>query len=233
MERITISLAKKLDVLRTNSYFSGLPEAVLEEMAEGMRLCRYAPGEVVFWDQEPCSGLHILHSGSVKLFKLSPNGREFVLQSFEAGATFNEVPVFDNGPNPVNVAALEECEIWIIDAQIIRTGLENHPELAISVITNLTHNLRMLVGKIEELSFYQVTHRLARLIEQLPPENLEGKANQRLTHDQIAARLGTVREVVGRSLRELERSGAIKVSRGRIKVVNTEILQNWTGALYN
>ena len=71
----------------------------------------------------------------------------------------------------------------------------------------------MLVNKVEELSFYQVTNRLARLISQLPEEQLTGQTASRLTQDQMAARLGTVREVVARSLRELQRSGAIQVRR--------------------
>lgn len=89
-------------------------------------------------------------------------------------------------------------------------------------------NLRTLVEMVEELSFYQVTNRLARLIEELPRERLEGDIDQRLTQDQMAAHLGTVREVVGRALRTLERSGAIQVSRGRIQVVDLGALKSWS-----
>ncbi len=92
---------------------------------------------------------------------------------------------------------------------------------------NLTQNLRMLVGIVEELSFYQVTHRLARLISQLPAEQLSGESSPRLTRDQLAARLGTVREVVTRALRDLERSGAIRVGRRQIQVINEERLRDW------
>ena len=86
----------------------------------------------------------------------------------------------------------------------------------------------MLLGTVEELSFYQVTNRLARLINQLPAEQLEGPKETRLTQDALAARLGTVREVVARSLRELERSGAIRVNRGQIQVIDHERLLEWT-----
>ena len=96
-----------------------------------------------------------------------------------------------------------------------------------SIITILTQNLRMLVVMVEELSFFQVTNRLARLINQLPEEQLVGGSTQRITQDQMAARLGTVREVVARSLRELERSGAIQVKRRQIQIVDQEILSEW------
>ncbi len=80
---------------------------------------------------------------------------------------------------------------------------------------------------VEELSFFQVTNRLARLISLLPPDQLVGSTNQRITQDQLAARLGTVREVVARSLRELERSGAIRVHRREILILDPDILQEW------
>ena len=72
-----------------------------------------------------------------------------------------------------------------------------------------------------------MTTRLARLISQLPQEQLQGAREQRLTQDELAARLGTVREVVARSLREIERSGAIQVNRGQIKVNDQNRLLEW------
>jgi CRP/FNR family transcriptional regulator len=105
--------------------------------------------------------------------------------------------------------------------------MKKHPEICQAVIQNLTKNLRMLVSLVEELSFFQVTNRLARLISQLPEEQLGGQAAQRITQDQLAARLGTVREVVARSLRELERSGAIRIGNRQIRIENPQVLQDW------
>jgi len=201
----------------------------LGEIAELMDRQQYEDGEVLFWEGDPPAGLFILERGSVKLFKLSPQGRELIVRIFDEGTTFNEVPVFDGQPNPINVAALGACQVWRIPAQPLQAIFLSHPEMFQAVVQNLCVNLRELVRKVEELNFYQVTQRLARLIEQLPADRLDGDRAQRLTQDQLAARLGTVREVVGRSLRELESSGAIAISRGRIRVLNGEILQNWAG----
>jgi CRP/FNR family transcriptional regulator len=99
--------------------------------------------------------------------------------------------------------------------------------MAKAIILNLSVNLRMLVELVEELLFYQVTNRLARLISQMSDEQLEGRGTQRLTQDEIAGRLGTVREVVARSLKELERSGAIQAARGKIRITNAGILKEW------
>lgn len=228
MRIIQVDETTKLEVLQSNPYFHDLKPAILYEIIEGMRLYRFENGETVFWEGDECAGLHMIRQGSVKLFKISPQGRELIIRILDEGETFNEVPVFDYQPNPVNVSAVEDSEIWVIEPVVIRESIARYPELAQSVIHNLCVNLRVLLGTVEELNFYQVTNRLARLIEQLPAEQLEGPREARLTQDMLAARLGTVREVVARSLRELERSGAIQVNRGHIQVVDGERLLEWT-----
>jgi len=227
MQKIPTSPAEKIEALRLNPYFSVLDEETLEELSRWTSLRCYEQGEIICWQGEPCAGLYSIRKGSVKLFKLSPKGRELIIKVFEAGASFNEVPVFDQGLNVMNVAALEPSEIWLVERGAICRVLQGHAEMAQAVILNLSKNLRMLVGMVEELSFHQVTNRLARLICQLPPEQLAGQAPQRITQDQMAARLGTVREVVARSLRELERSGAIRVQRRQIQILNEELLRAW------
>jgi CRP/FNR family transcriptional regulator len=227
MRIIPSDQATKIETLRDNDYFSSLNDAILIRLSKYMALRLFEPGEIIFWQDDPCTGLYLLRRGSVKLFKLSPKGRELIVKVFYEGATFNEVPVFDRGVNAINVAALEECEIWVVDADEIRACMREHPEMSQAVILNLCKNLRMLVGTVEELSFCQVTNRLARLIGRLSPEQLQ---DQRITQDQLAAHLGTVREVVARSLRDLERSGAIQVERGRIQVTDGMLLQDWAEA---
>ena len=227
MQTILTDLPDKLRALRDCPYFTGVEEGILTELAEGLRLIRYERGEVVFWQGEPCPGLQIIENGMVKLFKVSPQGRELIVNIFKEKATFAEVPVFDGGLTPVNVAALEESDIWQVDAVVIRRLMQKHPELNRQVMLNLAKNLRMMVGIIEEVSFYQVTHRLARFLIQMTPEQLAGTDSARLTQDQLAARLGTVREVVARALRDLERSGAIRVERRQIQVLDERVLKQW------
>jgi len=228
MQLITTSDEEKIRVLKTNPYFSDLSPEILAEVLLGMRLYRFEKNEAIFWEDDESSGLHMIRKGSVKLYKISPQGRELVIRVMDEGATFNEVPVFDHQPNPVNVSAVEDSEVWVIESNLLQRCVTQYPELAQSVIHNLCVNLRMLLGTVEELSFYQVTNRLARLINKLPAEQLQGSKEGRLTQDDLAARLGTVREVAARSLIELERSGAIHVNRGQIRVVDDERLVDWT-----
>jgi CRP/FNR family transcriptional regulator len=227
MRILSVDREEKIEVLRENPYFRGLDDFILQELAEDTVLREYQRGEVLFWQDEPSAGLYIIRRGSVKLFKVSPKGREHIINVFEEGTSFNEVPVFDHSMNPVNVAALEDCQIWIVGASTIRRLSLEYPKMAQAVILNLCANLRMLVEKLEELSFCQVTNRLARLIIELPTEQLSGPLDQRITQDQLAARLGTVREVVARSLKDLERSGAIRVDRRCIQVMDEKVLMEW------
>jgi CRP/FNR family transcriptional regulator len=230
MHILKVSPQEKFKALSQSEYFCDLSDNIIHKLVLGTSLRLYARGETIFWSGDPSAGLHIVRRGSVKLFKLSPKGRELIIKLFEEGASFNEVPVFDHGTNPVSVAALEESEIWLVDSQVIRKAMTDYPDMMEKIILNLCNNLRMLVRSMEELSFYQVTSRLARLISRLSEQQLEGDLSQRVTQDQLAAHLGTVREVVARALRDLERSSAIQVNHGRIQIVDRVILEDWAQA---
>src|SRR5512139_578516 len=127
MQNINVSLDEKLTALRANSYFSTLSEIVLQSLAPGVNLRLYERGEIICWQDDTSTALYIISHGSVKLFKLSPKGRELIIRVLEEGATFNEVPIFDHGANPVNVAALEDSTIWTIDANVMRACISQHP----------------------------------------------------------------------------------------------------------
>lgn len=210
-------------VLRGNEYFDDLSEAMLKDISEHMHLREYQRGDVLFWEGDPCNGLHIVEHGSAKIFKLSPQGRQYIVRILQEGDTFAEVPAFDEGSNPVNVEALETCRVWVIDSGKLHELVMAHPVFAQKVLVNFGRMLRGMVKMVSEMAFYQVTHRLARLIAELPQD----KSAPHWTQEQLAARLGTVREVVARSLKEMERSGAIKLEDRRIQIVNQEVFNQW------
>jgi CRP/FNR family transcriptional regulator len=224
MKPIETSTTERLATLRGNEYFDDLPETMLKEIAAHMRLREYQRGDVLFWEGDPCEGLHIVSQGSAKIFRLSPQGRQYIVRILQEGDTFAEVPAFDGAPNPTNVEALEDCSVWVIDAELLRGLIVLHPQFAQKVLANFGQMLRGMVYKVSEMAFYQVTHRLARLIAEMTEE----KSMPHWTQEQLAARLGTVREVVSRSLRELERSGAIKIEDRKIHIADGEIFRQWS-----
>jgi len=226
MKLIPTPLSEKLQTLSSNIYFEGLDESALELVAEKMYLYLFERGETLFLEGEESAGLHIIESGSIKLYLFSPQGRQYIVNILYEGATFNEVSVYGGGKNPVNTAALEKSKVWVIEVGVLRQLTSSHPAYAQKIINNLSNNLRHLINRVSEMAFFQVTHRLARLLNNLPEESLSGEYGSRLTQDQLAARLGSVREVIARSLRELERGSAIQVKNRRIYIVDREKLAN-------
>ena len=224
MKLIDTRPAHRIDTLRGNSYFMDLPESILQEIAAHMHLREYPRGDVLFWEADPCDGLHIVETGSAKIYRLSPQGRQYIVRVLQEGETCNEVPAFDGGTNPVNVETLEKSTVWVIDDETLRALVKAHPAFALKVLSNFGKNLRGLVRMVSEMAFYQVTNRLARLISELPAD----AARPQWTQEQLAAQLGTVREVVARSLKELERSGAIHNEDRRIHVADPAMLSQWT-----
>lgn len=216
---------QRLDMLRKNEYFDTMPDSLLEQIADHMQLREYERGEVFFWEGDLCDGLYVVIQGSAKIHRISPQGRQYIVRVLQEGDTFAEVPAFDGGVNPVNVEALETCSVWVVDSETLRGLILSHPQFAQKVLVNFGTMLRGMVRKVSEMAFYQVTHRLARLISELPPDKT-GTASL-MTQEQMAARLGTVREVVARSLKELERSGAIQVENRRIRIVDQAVLSQW------
>lgn len=212
-------------MLRKNEYFDTMPDTLLEQIANHMQLREYDRGEIFFWEGDPCDGLYVVMQGSAKIHRISPQGRQYIVRVLQEGDTFAEVPAFDGGTNPVNVEALETCSVWVVDSEILRGLVQSHPQFAQKVLVNFGTMLRGMVRKVSEMAFYQVTHRLARLISELPPDGM-GTASL-MTQEQMAARLGTVREVVARSLKELERSGAIQVENRRIRIVDQAVFSQW------
>lgn len=223
MKLIEVSNFKKTKTLSKNPYFDELKEDILKDIAAHTQLREYERGDVLFWEGDICGGLHIVESGSVKLYRISPQGRQYIIAVLTEGATCNEVPAFDGGNNPVNVEALETTRVWVVDAKILLELVRSNPDFALKVLGKFGQNLRNLVGKVSEMAFYQVTNRLARLIIEMPEE-----PRPPWTQEQLAARLGTVREVVSRSLKELEKSGAIRMEDRRIFVADNDIMQQWT-----
>ena len=224
MKTVETKFEERIKTLRGNQYFDELPDNLLKEISEHMNLREYPRGDVLFWEGDPANGMYIMEHGSAKIFRTSPQGRQYIVRILQEHDTFAEVPAFDGGMHPVNVEALETCRVWEIDGETLRELVNLYPAFAQKIIRNYSQMLRGMVRMVSEMAFYQVTHRLARLIENMPQD----KSAPHWTQEQLAAQLGTVREVVARSLKELERSGAIKMEDRRILIADKEIFQQWT-----
>lgn len=215
------------DILRQTPYFNDIGEPQLGAVARAAMERSYRRGDPVFFEGDACEGLYVVKAGRVRIYKISPEGREQVLLVAGPGDTFNEVPVFDGGPNPASVEALEPTVLLLLPRSALLELVDTQPEIGRAFMRTFAARLRQLVGLVEELSFKTVTGRVARiLLEQLPSSTAEGGAGQprRLTQREIAAMAGTAREVAGRALKALEQQGAIRIERGRIVILDRPLL---------
>jgi CRP-like cAMP-binding protein len=215
------------DILRQTPYFADADQSQLDAIARAVVERSYRRGDPVFLEGDTCEGLYVVKSGRVRIYKISPEGREQVLVVAGPGDTFNEVPVFDGGPNPASVEALDPTVLLLLPRSALLTMVETQPQIGRAFMRTFAARLRQLIELVEELSFKTVTGRVARiLLEQLPASTGETgeQSPRRLTQREIAAMAGTAREVAGRALKALELQGAIRIERGRIVIIDRERL---------
>ena len=153
--------------------FSGLAEGELAFLTQRAVPRRYTTGEIVFSEGESCSGLYVVETGHVRIFKSSANGREQVLSVDGPGSSIAELPVFDGGNYPASVAAVDDATLLFVSKQDFQALCLAHPQVALKVLRVVGARLRRLVGIIEELSFTTVRHRLASFLLRLAEK--EGK----------------------------------------------------------
>lgn len=222
-----------VEALRQVPYFAELDAALLKDLAGQVRERTYNAGEVILLEGEPCQGLYFVTSGRVKVYKVSGEGKEQVLRILGPGRTFNDVPVFDGGPNPGSIATMDPSSIGFLPKASVLALVEKHPGVAMAAIRLLASRLRAMTLIIEDLSLRGVMARVARLLldctrgHQTLVEGAGG-ACVRLTQHQIAAMTGSVREVVQRALKALEKDGAIRLERARVIVLDVKALEHWS-----
>lgn len=210
--------------LRRLTFFDGLDDATLGELARAARRREYRAGEVIVLEGEAQPGLYFLDTGYVKVLKSAPSGREQTLRVLEPGDTFNEIGVFSRLPNPATAVALEPTAVWLIPRETLTRLMRERPNFAQSVIERMAERMLFLVSLVSDLSLRPVTGRLARLLLDTATGDVVMRPRW-FTQAELAARLGTVPDVVQRSLRGLEADGLIAVDRARIHILDRRALE--------
>lgn len=213
-----------LTQLRALPFLAGLPEAALAVLAQAAGWRDYAAGETVFWEGDTAPGLYYLAHGWLKAVKTSPEGREQVLRFLGPGETFNEIGAFANLPNPATALALEAAGVWLLPRAALAHLTREQPEVAQRIIENMARRVVDLVNLVADLSLRSVTGRLARLLLDEATGAVLARPRWH-TQAELAARLGTVPDVVQRALRALENEGAIAVQRHEIRLLDRAQLE--------
>jgi CRP/FNR family transcriptional regulator len=179
----------------------------------------YAAGEVVVLEGEAAAGFFYIQSGWLKVGKVSANGREQVLSFIEPGHTFYEVGAFSDQPNPATAVALETAGVWLIKRERVMQLVRERPFFAEFILSKMADRLLHLVSLVTDLSLRPVTGRLARLLLESAESDILHRPRW-YTQAELAARLGTVPDVIQRALRELEKEKLIKVTRQTIHILD-------------
>jgi CRP-like cAMP-binding protein len=230
-----MDLGATLDLLRGIPYFRLVPVGELRALATRLRERHYQTGDVIFRKGDPSEGLGVVLRGRVRTMISSPEGREQVLKMFGPGRTFADIAVFDDEPQPADAVAVSESTVVFVPQAHLLDVLKRHPDAAIDVIRLFASRLRAYKQMVEDLSLRAVVARISRLLvdhargaQTLVEES--ANSSPEYTQDEIAAMVGSVREVVQRALKTLEHAGHIQMARGRIHIIDLEALDGWSEA---
>ncbi|MGB0035764.1 MAG: Crp/Fnr family transcriptional regulator [Candidatus Acidiferrales bacterium] len=217
-------------VLRETPLFASLTETEMHALRARVSTRRFHRGELLFNEGDSCTGLFLVATGKIRIFKMSAAGREQVLAVEGPGSSFAELPVFDGGNYPASASALEDSEVLFISRKDFQNFCREHPDVALKVIAVVGSRLRRLVGIIEDLSFTTVRQRLiaviVRMVQASGTSSKEGvRVELTMSHQDLAAELGTVRELVSRNLSRLQAEGFLEVVGRKIVVKDVSVLK--------
>lgn len=222
------------DPLGRVPYFRVLSARKRGALARRFRSVAFARHESVFVEGEPCDGLWIVVEGRLKVFRTSPRGREQVLHVEGPGATLGEVPLFDMGGYVASATTLSAARLIWVPRRELEDLCREHPEVALAIIATMARRVRAFAGLAGDLALRPVQARLGRLlleearrVGRQTPRGLEVTLPG--TRDEIAARIGTVREPASRALSALARQGLVTVSGRHVLVRDVRGLEEVAG----
>lgn len=195
--------------------FMGIDERGLRRIADAGHQHLYQAGANIFTEGERCAGFHILTDGLARIYRISPEGRMHTLSLLRPVATFNEVAAVDGAPNPYNAVAVTSSAVMVIGHEALVALLAQDRVFMANTLQWMARVNREYIERLEDMTFRSIPSRLAKLyLHETTYADQIAEAPSRLSQEEIAAILGTTREVVGRALRALMNAGLLK-KRGR------------------
>jgi len=174
---------------------------------------RYPKDSIVVEEGLPGDYMYVIQSGRVKVTKASDDGREKIMNLFDAGDFFGEMSLLDQEPRSASVKTLEPSRLLALSRRDFLDLMRRSPDLALSVIRELTRRLRDTGEQASSISFQRVQERTRGLFERIAREEtgvVEGRITPALTHQQIGDMIGTSRETVTRAVKRLKEDGWLR-----------------------
>ena len=207
-------------------FFEELPNEQIEDISMIITDQVFDRGQIIFSEGDDGNGFYVVASGRVKIFKLSPEGKEQILHIFGPGDPFGEVAVFAGQHFPANAEAMESSRIFFFPRESFSDLIRDNPSLALNMLAILSKRLRRFANLIDDLSLKEVPGRLAAHLLYLSGQS-EGSEQLELniTKTQLASLLGTIPETLSRILGKMSKQGLIESDGRRIKILDREALE--------
>jgi CRP-like cAMP-binding protein len=213
-------------VLGRHPFFASLDAVSLQDVTRHAVIRVYERGSLVFLEAEPAPGLYVVASGQVRVFKMSPDGREQELFHASVGESINEASALDGQPAIANAQATEPSVLALIGRDALAALVHEYPQIGLEMSRVLAGRLRDMARLAGDLSLRGVVPRMASLLLRLAGPGALVPLPRR---GELAAMVGTVREVATRSLRQLEGSGAIRLEARSAVIVDRAQLERHAG----
>ncbi|MGK2944166.1 MAG: Crp/Fnr family transcriptional regulator [Desulfuromonadales bacterium] len=211
-------------ILKNSPFFAGLSESDLDALLGIARIREHPRGELLFSDGEEAAGFFMVLDGKVKVYKLSPDGKERILHVIHPGGTFAEAAIFGDGLYPAYAEPLQTSMLLFLPKDGFLGLLMNNGRIAINMIAGLSKFLRQFANQIEELTFKDVPSRLARYLMDLS-HGTKQTVVLPISKTQLASNLGTVSETLSRTLRKLSEDDLITVTGKSVEILDFDRLQ--------
>ncbi len=217
----------KLEFIKAIPYFAGLGDSEIESVRRYIFERKAERGEILSFEDELADVLYFVVGGAVKVFKTSADGKEQIFRIIHPGESFNDVSILSGRPNLISAEAMGAVVLNAIKKDDLKVVLREHPQIALNVIQVLSRRVQELVSLVEDFSFRHVTGRVAKMLLEYAGDRVGERP--RLTQQEMASMIGTAREMVGRSLKNLESQGAIRLERNRVVITDQEALKELAG----
>jgi len=206
--------------------FVGIGPDVVHRVEDSAHALHYQAGATIFEEGDACAGFHLVADGLVRIYRISQEGRMHTLSLLRPPATFNEVAAVDGGVNPYNAVAVTAATILRISHEHLMELLANERDLLQNYVQALAQVNRKYIERLEDMTFRTIPSRLAKLfLYETSYADTIAEAPTTLTQEEIAAILGTTREVVGRALRALLNAGLLRKKGREVYIVDRDGLE--------
>lgn len=206
-------------------HFNTLPAEVQEVIFMAAIPRHFEAGQVIYLEGEPADYVYILEHGWVKATRITHEGREQGLLFLHPVEIFGDIAVFTGTTYPGTTTALESVDAWVLPSETFLHLVKRYPDLALAIIRKLSERVLYYIGLVEDLSLKSVEARLASTLlrnAELSDKRLIVPRREWTTFDEMAVRLGTVRDVLSRAMKTLEAEGYLKVEKQTIIILDPE-----------